>query len=731
MLEMMDSCSMSESVETLSGDVSEPNETARGSNGPAFENVMDFTKKINSSTSSLTSPVDSGVVLLDEVEPSTDTKKEPHVCAIQGVEAVEPTSQSTPVSGATTEQVTGDDEIVFQRRTRKKVLKDIKSKRVSFHEDVNTLDAAENKDIKINVGLTDRVSADILTPTEQGQDLNSSLVLSSNFTEPVFSIEKMFSKLKNSVLTLAERGVPEGQEDPLNCSSYIEFDSSLSFGSKHLTQTKASESDRTTRLKSPAVRNVLSEAPSKAPLVNRFLLSLQMKESRKKHASLNRRHQIRGIKSHRPLIVKVKPYNINLKSFEHVLNELNDEISVNLCNRLETNWQKDVEERLETHLFKGKEVKIHKVFRVLSTIGEPLLTILTDTSLLVIAYDQNELVIRFSITYSNIKIIMVGPGNLTLMFIEQYPFGHSHFTIVTDNENLHGGNDLISHLEVIVRQKKCPTIPVLSSSIHEDKKFLKKTSIEANEETTYCQWIWLQQIFASDAYALGPMREGYLMYRQTKRTKWAPSFILLKASVIYVFTDSNLKIPIHVIHLKTKKFKGARKFPDSRQPHAFEVLFDPDISVQFGAASEEDLFEWLDAVSLSTFGAEDCQVVAKRHLDPVIGCCLLLTTKHIVMYQLPCEVLSCLLLTTLNVVKFSSTHSYCVLEFDCCEANETNGDWVIHFSSEQGLNKFYNVLSSVLPNLHQITDRIDVTSDFAIRCMERNNSLKNVWSCFL
>lgn len=75
MLEMMDSCSMSESVETLSGDVSEPNETARGSNGPAFENVMDFTKKINSSTSSLTSPVDSGVVLLDEVEPSTDTKK--------------------------------------------------------------------------------------------------------------------------------------------------------------------------------------------------------------------------------------------------------------------------------------------------------------------------------------------------------------------------------------------------------------------------------------------------------------------------------------------------------------------------------------------------------------------------------------------------------------------------------------------------------------------------------
>lgn len=115
------------------------------------------------------------------------------------------------------------------------------------------------------------------------------------------------------------------------------------------------------RLKSPAVRNVLSEAPSKAPLVNRFLLSLQMKESRKKHASLNWRHQIRGIKSHRPLIVKVKPYDINLKSFEHVLNELNDEISVNLCNRLETNWQKDVEERLETHLFKGKEVKIHKV----------------------------------------------------------------------------------------------------------------------------------------------------------------------------------------------------------------------------------------------------------------------------------------------------------------------------------------------------------------------------------
>lgn len=174
--------------------------------------------------------------------------QEPHVCAIQGVEAVEPTSQSTPVSGATTEQVTGDDEIVFQRRTRKKVLKDIKSKRVSFHEDVNTLDAAENKDIKINVGLTDRVSADILTPTEQGQDLNSSLVLSSNFTEPVFSIEKMFSKLKNSVLTLAERGVPEGQEDPLNCSSYIEFDSSLSFGSKHLTQTKASESDRTSKI---------------------------------------------------------------------------------------------------------------------------------------------------------------------------------------------------------------------------------------------------------------------------------------------------------------------------------------------------------------------------------------------------------------------------------------------------------------------------------------------------
>lgn len=78
--------------------------------------------------------------------------------------------------------------------------------------------------------------------------------------------------------------------------------------------------------------------------------------------------------------------------------------------------------------------------------------------------------------------------------------------------------------------------------------------------------------------------------------------VFFRASVIYVFTDSNLKIPIHVIHLKTKKFKGARKFPDSRQPHAFEVLFDPDISVQFGAASEEDLFEWLDAVSLSTFG---------------------------------------------------------------------------------------------------------------------------------
>lgn len=132
----------------------------------------------------------------------------------------------------------------------------------------------------------------------------------------------------------------------------------------------------------------------------------------------------------------------------------------------------------------------------------------------------------------------------------------------------------------------------------------------------------------------GPTKEGDLMFRphtyqhlhpNAPTNPWEAGYFVLKGGVVYMFTDSNQRLPKRAIPLKGGLCQGCRRIPNSHRPHTFEILLKPNKSYQFAAPDEYVASEWLQSFVQSASGLFDC--TENKEPKP---CSLITTTKHLV-----------------------------------------------------------------------------------------------------
>lgn len=182
---------------------------------------------------------------------------------------------------------------------------------------------------------------------------------------------------------------------------------------------------------------------------------------------------------------------------------------------------------------------------------------------------------------------------------------------------------------------------------------------------------------------------------QDSANQWEAGFFVLKQGVVYMFSDCKQRLPKRAIPLKGGQCQGFRRTPNSRRPHTFEILLQPNKALQFAAPDENVASDWLQSFIQSASGLFD-RLIKKEPLARS----LVVTTKHLVVVkeQNPGkqdgQILSCLKLADILAFKESITEQepWCILEL---AREEGNREWVVHFADLSELRVFREVCENL------------------------------------
>ncbi|XP_023035902.1 uncharacterized protein LOC6651248 [Drosophila willistoni] len=286
---------------------------------------------------------------------------------------------------------------------------------------------------------------------------------------------------------------------------------------------------------------------------------------------------------------------------------------------------------------KEQLMKVFKLYTGYSQEGfmTPVLVLLTDRSLYVTDLVRNCLCAKFVLAYKDLDVILMGPfGNTVLL---------SNSTRDMQQVLLAGGpypaDALVANLELCARRSGS-TLPAVGQLTMEHlaplQAFVRANSCVGKDE----RWMFYAVVnvpvggvlsFAGtgtedDQEPLGPNMKGFLMHRRVKeangKANWQPGYFLLKAGVLYMFHDSNQKLPSWAMALA--ECQGARRTVKSLRPHCFELLLKKEI-LQLAAPDEYVASEWLQSLLQSASGLFELQ---EKH--KTLGCSLIVTQNHLI-----------------------------------------------------------------------------------------------------
>ncbi|KAG8244595.1 pleckstrin y domain containing, M (with RUN domain) member 2, partial [Homalodisca vitripennis] len=534
--------------------------------------------------------------------------------------------------------------------------------------------------------------------------------------------EKLTSVVRQSLglgrPQLAEREAPEGQEDParsareyerlLRNTSAVRSSVDLTSDSEWSMDTPDRQGKRYLRQPGPQRNMVgqpnwharmLHEAPSKTSLVKRFLRSIPTRKPYKeKKPSIKRSLYIPGVKPDSGLT-------------EKLLGELELELRRGQVVHSDVEGEEDAEDETVTavmeaalvdSVFMDKQERIYKVYRVASTEGEPLLAVLTDMALYMtgLGLDQ-QYIRRHHICYHTLDTIVIGPEYQTVMLVTV-----DHSVTVTVISAL--GRALVTHmvthlaLAVYRRARSHLSVCQLSLSTMQSlyRALLAHTSVSSDEQLHYYRYIRVEDSYiAGPCGPLGPSKCGHLMYRPHNHSPWLPGYIVLRGGVLYVFSDVHQLTPRHVLSFHRGYFGGCRRVFNANRPHTFEVLPFSQSGLygtfQFAAADDYESSDWLQAF-IQTSATMSQSPTSE---EPVVGCGLLLTTRHLLTLDFPDTVLSCIRLQDISIIRTATT--CCVLETTCREVQQSGGDWILYFLTQQAISEFLDSLYTLRPQLKQ------------------------------
>ncbi|XP_051161854.1 uncharacterized protein LOC127281914 isoform X2 [Leptopilina boulardi] len=615
---------------------------------------------------------------------------------------------------------TSSSETVVQRRQRKKKRGEGK-KRVSFHEDIfkmMKLDDDENyEDFSMNYrspyqnqkkkdvqqeryswcanGDSPYIKETIDTRNAYSEYYSSSSSLSTHDSE---NERRLTTKLCNhpvcqknyrcTCLSISERGVPEGQEDPqINARPKMEIDLKdneaqeayiveKEYGNiiedppvklempNKLPNTKSDWSDvdsvttcdsddrKNRHLASPQKkRNMtailsgenskllippLRQVPSKTSLLNRFLRSIT-----------ERKFDVKKNKKPKSNQLYIKCAKVDQDSFKEFNRELEKEIQDNqdpdkrrFSGEKISFQQKEI---FKHSIYRDKTEQLYKVYKVRSsymTNGEskPMLALLTDKTLyLTSSKSDHTYRNQFVIPYNELDVIMLGPNAQTILISN----ADNEMQYLFSTGSAETTWELIAHLEMAMRRSPSkPRLPAVRELSYDDMHSLRhsilaETAVNLEEKIEHYNIIYMEDEHISPpSTPCGPTKEGDLMFRphtyqsqypNAPTNAWEAGYFVLKGGVVYMFTDSSQRLPKRAIPLKGGLCQGCRRIPNSHRPHTFEILLKSNKSFQFAAPDEYVASEWLQSFIQSASGLFDsCE---KREPLP---CSLVVSSRHLI-----------------------------------------------------------------------------------------------------
>uniref|UniRef100_A0A182PC33 PH domain-containing protein n=1 Tax=Anopheles epiroticus TaxID=199890 RepID=A0A182PC33_9DIPT len=273
-------------------------------------------------------------------------------------------------------------------------------------------------------------------------------------------------------------------------------------------------------------------------------------------------------------------------------------------------------------------MKVFKLFNGYSREGymTPVLVFLTDRTLYVTDQVRNKLCNKFVLPYAELDVILVGPyGNTVLL---------SNSARDMQQVLLAGGpypaEGLVSSLELCARRggSVLPAVGQLTLDHLAPLQAFVRDHSSVNREDSWKYYAVVNVpagTLGSEDAPLGPHIKGPLMHRRMSHAgfvdNWSAGYFLLKAGVLYLFSDASQKLPTWAVALA--ECQGARRSVNSGRPYCFELLLRTG-ALQLAAPDEYVASDWLQALVQAASGLFEMQERRRT-----LGCTLIMTSNHL------------------------------------------------------------------------------------------------------
>ncbi|XP_059468838.1 uncharacterized protein LOC132192756 [Neocloeon triangulifer] len=387
-------------------------------------------------------------------------------------------------------------------------------------------------------------------------------------------------------------------------------------------------------------------------------------------------------------------------------------------------------EILRKDVFEKTNESISKVFKgygpILQPGISPLLIILTNLGLYAVCHSDSKIKPKFSCSYEQLEAILFGPEGQTVLFSSK---SKDKYLISLSDCPDSTPAAIISSIELAMR--KLRLLPAAWKQLTlPEMKALQRSLTKIVPSLKGEQLLWHQVVHVQDASrhngAAEAVKEGLLMIRIGNDGPWQPSYLVLRDCELWVFGDELDHEPQLVVGVARCVACGRVQLPE--RPHTFEIQCGrSSLPLQLAAADEYEVSEWLQALLQAACGQHAVQQ-AKLQL-----CGLVLSSGHLLVYRLDRnspDPVFCTQLIHVTAIRAADS-TWCTLEFECTEAKENGGDWILYFDCAANRAEFFQQMEAAWAKLPQVlpVPSTNFVSDLLLqRCEEASVQLISSWN---
>jgi hypothetical protein len=257
-----------------------------------------------------------------------------------------------------------------------------------------------------------------------------------------------------------------------------------------------------------------------------------------------------------------------------------------------------------------------------------VLVFLTDKTIYVVELVCNKLSNKFVLPYAELDVILMGPMGNTVLLSN----GARDMQQVLLACGPYPAERLISSLEMCARRGglNLPAVGELTLDHFAPLQAFvcNNSSVSKSDTWKYYSIVSIPAgILGVEDEPMGPNLQGFFMHRNLSHAgvvqKWSAGYFMLKAGVLYLFSDSLQKIPSWAVSLPNE-CQGARRCVTSNRPHCFEILLRTG-SIQLAAPDEYVASDWLQSVIQAASG-----YIELEERQKTLGCTLIMTENHLI-----------------------------------------------------------------------------------------------------